>query len=54
MTKWRCVARGYVYDDVTGDPSIGANAGTKFEGLPKDWRCPVCGAEKSAFERVKE
>lgn len=47
MAKWRCVACGYVYDDE-------AAGGPKFEGLSKDWKCPICGAEKSAFERVKE
>lgn len=54
MAKWRCLACGYVYDEAAGEPSTGAKAGTKFENLPKDWNCPVCGAEKSAFEKVKE
>lgn len=46
MAKWRCTACGYVYDETL--------KGTKFENLPADWKCPVCGAEKSAFEKVKE
>ncbi len=24
--------------------------GTKFEDLPEDWRCPVCGASKKSFK----
>ncbi|HBI48070.1 MAG TPA: High molecular weight rubredoxin, partial [Smithella sp.] len=25
--------------------------GTKFEDLPDSWTCPVCGADKSKFEK---
>jgi len=25
--------------------------GTRFEDLPADWVCPVCGAEKDKFEK---
>jgi len=24
--------------------------GKKFEDLPENWQCPVCGASKSMFE----
>lgn len=27
----------------------GIAPGTKFEDLPDDWVCPVCGAPKSQF-----
>ena len=35
-----------------GDPDNGVAAGTKFEDVPEDWVCPICGAGKEDF--VKE
>jgi rubredoxin len=26
-------------------------AGTKWEDVPDDWECPVCGAGKDDFEK---
>jgi rubredoxin len=26
--------------------------GTKFEDLPDDWTCPVCGVGKDMFEKL--
>jgi rubredoxin len=26
-------------------------AGTKWEDVPDDWECPVCGASKDDFEK---
>ncbi|MDR1659001.1 MAG: rubredoxin [Desulfovibrio sp.] len=40
---------GYVYDPVRGDRRHKIPAGTRFEDLPDDWRCPVCGAAKKSF-----
>ncbi len=51
MDKYVCTVCGYVYDPEKGDPENNIPAGTKFEDLPEDWVCPVCGAEKSAFEK---
>ena len=28
--------------------------GTKFEDLPDDWVCPVCGASKKNFHRLSD
>lgn len=49
---WRCqtVNCGYVYDPDKGDRRHKIPAGTKFEDLPDDWKCPVCGAGKKAFK----
>jgi rubredoxin len=52
MDKWECTVCGYIYDPAVGDPDGGIAAGTRFEDIPDDWRCPVCGAEKSAFVKV--
>ncbi len=46
MKKYRCTICGYIYDD--------AKEKVKFEDLPDDWKCPLCGAPKSLFEEVKE
>jgi rubredoxin len=53
MQKWECQVCGYIYDPAKGDPDGNIPAGTPFEKLPDDWRCPNCGAEKSMFEPVK-
>ena len=48
---WRCqmVNCGYVYDPDRGDKRHKIPAGTRFEDLPEDWKCPVCGATKKSF-----
>ena len=50
MTKYVCRVCGYVYDPSKGDPDSGIKPGTKFEDLPDDWICPVCGAPKDQFD----
>lgn len=51
MDKYVCEVCGYVYDPAEGDPDNGVAAGTKFEDLPDDWVCPVCGADKDSFAK---
>jgi len=53
MHRYVCTVCGYVYDPAIGDPDNGVAAGTKFENLPDDWVCPVCGAPKEDFEKEK-
>lgn len=52
MEKWTCIVCGYVYDEAVGDPDSGIAPGTKFEDLPNDWVCPVCGVSKDQFEKA--
>jgi rubredoxin len=52
MKQYRCKVCGYIYDETIGDPDSGIPAGTKFEDLPEDWICPVCGVTKDDFEPV--
>lgn len=40
---------GYVYDETLGDPDSGVAPGTKWEDVPEDWVCPVCGLGKDSF-----
>jgi flavin reductase (DIM6/NTAB) family NADH-FMN oxidoreductase RutF/rubredoxin len=52
MTKYQCDVCGYVYDPEAGDPDNGVAPGTRFEDVPDDWTCPVCGASKDQFSKV--
>lgn len=54
MAKYRCTVCGYIYDPALGDPDGGIKPGTPFEQIPESWVCPVCGASKDQFEKVKE
>ncbi|MGZ5031543.1 MAG: rubredoxin [Methylobacter sp.] len=47
--KYQCSVCGHIYDEVEGDPDTGIAPGTLWEDIPDDWRCPECGAEKSAY-----
>ena len=49
--KYICSACGHVYDSEIGDDTSHIPPGTKFEDLPDDWVCPVCGATKDFFEK---
>ena len=46
MKKYQCTICGYIYDD--------SKEKVKFEDLPDDWTCPICGAPKAVFEEIKE
>jgi len=52
MDKYECTVCGYVYDPAAGDPDNGVQPGTAFADVPEEWVCPICGADKSAFEQV--
>ena len=46
MKKYQCTICGYIYDD--------AKESVKFEDLPDDWTCPICGAPKSVFKELED
>lgn len=52
MKKYECKVCGHIYEEAVGDPDSGVAAGTKFEDLPGDWVCPICGAAKEDFEEI--
>ena len=52
MDKYQCAVCGYIYDPAEGDADSGIERGTSFEDIPDDWVCPICGADKSQFEKV--
>ncbi|MGI6173893.1 MAG: rubredoxin [Christensenellales bacterium] len=47
--KYICSICYFVYDEDKGIPEAGIAAGTKWEELPVNWVCPICGAGKSEF-----
>ena len=50
MKKYVCTVCGYIYDEAAGDPDNGYAAGIKWEDLPEDFVCPLCGVGKDMFE----
>lgn len=52
LDRYECKACGYIYEPVKGDDSNDIPAGVAFEQLPETWRCPVCGARKTAFSNL--
>ena len=48
--KYVCSVCGYVYDEEAGDEANGIAPGTKFEDLPEDFACPLCGVGKDSFD----
>ncbi|MBQ2956579.1 MAG: rubredoxin [Clostridia bacterium] len=49
MKKYVCEVCGYVYDEAMGDQDNGIEAGVKWEDLPEDFVCPLCGVGKDQF-----
>ena len=46
MARYRCGICGEIYDEDA--------EGIRFEDLPDDWRCPVCGTSKSDFVLLED
>jgi len=40
---------GYIYNPDKGDRKGKIPAGVRFEDLPDEWRCPICGGTKKCF-----
>jgi len=53
VEKYKCSVCGHIYDPAKGDPKRGIPPGTKFEDIPDNWVCPVCGALKDNFKKKK-
>lgn len=47
--QYLCEACGYLYDEALGDADSGLPPGTRFEDIPDDWGCPLCGVTKRDF-----
>ena len=51
--KWVCNVCGWEYDEEQADPDNDIEPGTKFEDLPEDFLCPLCGVGKDEFSQVE-
>lgn len=52
MKKYECTVCGFVYDEAIGNPDNGIAPGTKWEDLPEEYTCPLCGVGKEDFQEV--
>lgn len=44
FNKYKCQLCGFIYDDSKEE--------IKFDDLPDDWKCPLCGASKDMFKKI--
>ncbi len=51
--KYVCDVCTWEYDEAVGDPDNGIAAGTKFEDLPENFECPICGVGKDNFSKAE-
>lgn len=52
--KYMCDMCGWVYDEEKGAPEFNIAPGTKFEDLPLEFVCPLCGVGKDFFVEVND
>lgn len=50
--SYECRSCGYVYEPSKGDNKTNVTPGTRFEDLPAEWRCPVCGVRSNQFINI--
>ena len=46
IMKYVCETCGWEYDEEAGYPEGGIAPGTKWEDVPEDFECPLCGVGK--------
>ncbi|WP_213228477.1 rubredoxin [Burkholderia sp. NK8] len=51
--SWVCLICGWIYNEEEGLPDEGIPAGTRFDDIPVDWRCPLCDVGKADFVVVE-
>lgn len=54
MQRWICTVCQYIYNPAEGDPVNDVPPGVAFDELLSDWRCPLCKAAKTFFERYPD
>ena len=52
MKKYVCDVCGWEYDEAVGAEDLGVAPGTKFEELPEDFVCPLCGVGADMFSEA--
>ncbi|MPR02407.1 rubredoxin [Pseudomonas sp. MAFF 212408] len=53
MKTYMCAPCGFMYVEELGIPEDGIPAGTPWEEVPEDWRCPDCGVTKADFMAIE-
>ena len=48
--QYECTQCKYIYNPKFGNEKNGIAKGTKFDELPDEWSCPVCGEGKEMFQ----
>ncbi len=54
MAAYQCPICDYVYDEAAGAPREGYPAGTSWDDVDDDWRCPDCGVREKVDFNPKE
>lgn len=52
--QWCCIVCNHVFDEKLGEPANGIEAGSAFEEIDDDWKCPGCQVGKSQFDCIQE
>lgn len=52
--KFLCRVCGFVYDEARGDADGGLAPGTRYEDIPDDWTCPLCGVSKADLVLIQD
>ncbi|MBF0357652.1 MAG: rubredoxin [Magnetococcales bacterium] len=47
--QYECNVCSWIYNENLGDPDGGIKPGTRWQDIPDDWECPVCGVGKDNF-----
>ncbi len=50
---WQCRTCGFIYNEEEGAPDEGLAPGTRWEDMPEDRVCPICGTPKSDFDMIE-
>lgn len=48
--QYECTQCKYIYNPKFGNEKNGIEKGTRFDDLPEEWVCPVCGEGKDMFQ----
>ena len=50
--QYTCTLCGWEYDEEQGYPEGGIAPGTKWEDIPKEFKCPICKVGKDQFKKI--
>lgn len=52
MYQCQTTTCGYIYNPDKGDRKGKITKETKFETLPHNWKCPICGGSTKSFKSL--